>query len=56
MITTHDPIRDAKGKVTTFGYRVSFDNHKPDAPRPGFGAALYEMALAERARRESVAK
>lgn len=56
MITSREPVRDAKGKVSDLGYRVTFGNHRPDAPRPGFGAALHEMAMAERARRQVVKK
>jgi hypothetical protein len=56
IIASRAPLRDTKGKVSALGYQVTFGQHRPDAPRPGFADAIRAMADAERARREVVTK
>lgn len=55
-VLTREPVRDTKGKVSNLGYQVTFGQHRPDTPRPGFADAIRVMATAERARREGVSK
>jgi hypothetical protein len=54
IITSRAPTYNAKGKLVTLGYVVSY-GPKRTPPPPGFGAALLAIAETERARREAEA-